>query len=146
MFESSAEIPSQSLAQLLTKLSTKLLFFSAAVLESLLWCFLKKISYYLNCQNASFSNTVPLIQRLEPELNLQENTKTQQKSYLLRWINNYRVLLLVYLDYRYIYTFLVYWPSILMVKQTPKRSPSNPHIDLKWTPSPTMDPSKTHCK
>ena len=77
MFESSAEIPSQSLAQLLTKLSTEVLFFSVAVFESLLWCFLKKISYYLNFQNASFSNTVPLIQRLEPELNLQENTKTQ---------------------------------------------------------------------
>ena len=97
MFESSAEIPSQSLAQLLTKLSTEVLFFSAAVFESLLWCFLKKISYYLNFQNASFSNTVPLIQRLEPELNLQENKKIQLKSYLPRWINNYRVLLLVYL-------------------------------------------------
>jgi hypothetical protein len=74
MFESSAEIPSQSLAQLLTKLSTEVLFFSVAAFESLLWCFLKN---YLIFHNASFSNTVPLIQRLEPELNLQENTKTQ---------------------------------------------------------------------
>ena len=70
MFESSAEIPSQSLAQLLTKLSTEVFFFSAAVFESLLWCFLKKISYYLNFENASFSNTMILLQRLESELNL----------------------------------------------------------------------------
>jgi hypothetical protein len=42
VFESSAEIPSQSLAQLLTKLSTEVHFFSVAVLESLLWFFLKK--------------------------------------------------------------------------------------------------------
>ena len=67
MLESSAEIPSQSLPQLLTKLGNEVLFFSVAVFESLLWCFLKKISYYLNFHNASFSNTVPLIQRLEPD-------------------------------------------------------------------------------
>ena len=54
MFKSSAEIPSQSLAQLLTKLSTELLFFSVAVLESLLLCFLKKNQLLLELSECQF--------------------------------------------------------------------------------------------
>ena len=52
--------------------------------------FLEKLRILLKCKNIHSENIYQCV-------NIQEFAKTQLKSYL-RWINNYKVLLLVYLD------------------------------------------------